>query len=116
MASQAGTLTMPRKEARKWDEAGSAGENARAQLPAVAGAYFREGRKLLAGSPSPDDLHGFRLKTKRLRYTLELFRGCYSSPLEQRLEALRAVQTLLGDLNDCVAAERIASNALPPKS
>jgi CHAD domain-containing protein len=107
---------MPRKQARKWDEAGSAGENARAQLPAAAGAYFREGRKLLAGSPSPDDLHGFRLKTKRLRYTLELFRACYSSPLEQRLEALREVQTLLGDLNDCVAAERIASNALPPKS
>jgi len=100
----------------KWDEAATAGENARAQLPAVAGAYFQAGRKLMAGSPAPEDLHAFRLKTKRLRYTLELFRPCYSSTLEQRIEALREIQTLLGEINDCAAAERVAASVLPAKS
>jgi len=107
---------MPHKRASKWDDAGTVGENVRAQLPAVAGAYFRAGRKLLAGSPAPEDLHGFRLKTKRLRYTLELFRACYNGQLEQRLESLKDIQTLLGDLNDCAAAMRIAAASLPAKS
>jgi CHAD domain-containing protein len=100
----------------KWDEAATAGENARAQLPAIAAGYFRSGRKLLAGSPTSEDLHGFRLKTKRLRYTLELFRACYSTTLEQRLESLREIQTLLGDINDCAAAQRVAAAALSAKS
>jgi CHAD domain-containing protein len=107
---------MANKGSTKWDEAASAGENARAQLPSVAGAYFLEGRKLMEGSPAPKELHGFRLKTKRLRYTLELFRACYSSTLEQRLEALRDIQTLLGDINDCAAALRITAASLPAKS
>jgi CHAD domain-containing protein len=116
MADEAGNLSMAHKRSTKWDEAASAGENARAQLPAVAGAYFQAGRKLLKGSPAPEDLHGFRLKTKRLRYTLELFRTCYSSTLEERLEALREIQTLLGDINDCTTALRVAADVLPARS
>jgi|SRR5581483_701951 len=100
----------------KWDDAGSAGENVRAQLPAVVGAYFKAGRKLLAGSATPAELHAFRLKTKRLRYTLELFRVCYGSTMEQRLDALKDIQTLLGDINDCAAALRITTANLPAKS
>jgi CHAD domain-containing protein len=107
---------MPHKAATKWDDAASSGENARAQLPAVAGAYFKAGRKLLSGSPAPEELHAFRLKTKRLRYTLELFRACYSVGLEQRLDSLKDIQTLLGDINDCAAALRIAAANLPAKS
>jgi CHAD domain-containing protein len=107
---------MAKKGSTKWDEAASAGENARAQLPSVAGRYFLEGRKLLAGSPDAKELHAFRLKTKRLRYTLELFRACYSATLEQRLESLKDIQTLLGDINDCAAAGRVAAAALPAKS
>jgi CHAD domain-containing protein len=107
---------MANKRSMKWDEAASAGENARAQLAALAGAYFMAGRALMEGSRSPEELHGFRLKTKRLRYTLELFRACYSPTLEQRLEALREIQTVLGEINDCAAALRLASASLPAKS
>jgi len=107
---------MAKKGSTKWDEVASAGENARAQLPAVAGRYFRDGRKLMKGSPSAEELHAFRLKTKRLRYTLELFRPCYSSTLEQRLEALKYIQTVLGEINDCAAAGRLATASLPAKS
>ena len=107
---------MPHKAGRIWDDTATAGQNARAQLPAVAGNYFQAGRKLLAGSPEPEDLHAFRLKTKRLRYTLELFRPCYSSSMEQRLESLREIQTLLGEINDCMAALRVAGTNLSVKS
>ena len=106
---------MAKKTHILWDETAGVAENARAQLPPVAAAYFRAGRKLTEGSPS-QGLHAFRLKTKRLRYTLELFRTCYGPSLEQRLEALRGVQTLLGLINDCAAALRIAAKSGAPNS
>ena len=90
-----------------WDDRASAGRNARAQLPRVLAAYYQEGRKLLRSAPSAEDLHAFRLKTKRLRYTLELFRSCYDAGFEQRLSLLRKNQTLLGDINDCEATRRL---------
>ena len=99
-----------------WDERGTAGENARAQLPALAGAYFQAGRKILRAGKAPAELHPFRLKTKRLRYTLELFRGCYGPSFEQRIEALKEIQTLLGEINDCAAALRVARKALAARS
>jgi Flp pilus assembly CpaE family ATPase len=43
------------------------------------------------------------LDTKRLRYTLELFRPCYGPGLEARLQGLQRVQQLLGEVNDAVA-------------
>lgn len=107
---------MAKKRRIHWDEAGSAGENARAQLPSLAGGYFRSGRKLMASTASPEDLHAFRLKTKRLRYTLELFRPCYGSALEQRLDELRVVQTMLGEINDCQAALKIAARSMKARS
>lgn len=99
-----------------WDEGGSAGENARAQLPAIAGAYFKAGRKALRTAKTPPELHAFRLATKRWRYTLELFRACYGPSFEQRVEALKEVQTLLGDINDCAAGKRLAQSSLPGRS
>jgi CHAD domain-containing protein len=109
-------LTVPKKGWIAWDEAASAGENARAHLPAIAGAYFQAGRKLLATSLKPVKMHGFRLETKRLRYTLELFRACYGPSLDQRLESLKDLQTLLGDINDCATALDVVGKALGPRS
>lgn len=86
----------------KWDEGADAGVNARRELPRLAAGYFARARKLLAGNPPPAELHALRLDTKRLRYTFELFRPCYGPGLEARLEALRRVQQLLGELNDSV--------------
>ena len=107
---------MAKKHRIPWDEAGTAGQNARAQLPSLAGQYYRAGRKLMASAATAEDLHALRLKTKRFRYTLELFRPCYGRALEQRLEQLREVQTLLGDVNDCTAALAVAGRSLPARS
>lgn len=82
-------------------------QNARAELPRLAEAYFAAGRKLLARKPSGKALHKFRLETKRFRYTLELFRSCYGPGLDARLARLGDVQTYLGDINDCATALRM---------
>ena len=87
----------------KWDERTDAAANARRELPRLAADYFARARKLLAEDPPPAKLHALRLDTKRLRYTLELFRPCYGPGLEARLQSLRRVQQLLGEVNDSVA-------------
>jgi CHAD domain-containing protein len=76
-------------------------------------AYFAQVRELLAASPPPAELHAVRLATKRLRYTLELFRPCYGQGLEIRLAELQRLQQVLGEINDCAAAERLIEGVIP---
>ena len=90
-----------------WDSSKSARENARLKLPPLAQAYFRAGRALVVTEPSNEVLHRFRIRTKRFRYTLELFRPCYGPWLDRRLEALRRMQDVLGEINDCVATRKL---------
>jgi CHAD domain-containing protein len=100
----------------KWDEAAGAAQNARRELPAVVAEYFAAGRAAVAGKGSPAAWHRLRLRTKRLRYTLELFAGCYGPGLDERLGALHEAQQILGDLNDCAAAGRLIDGLLPHHS
>ena len=99
-----------------WDDRSGAAVNARRELPTLATSYFTRVRALLAGDPSPAKLHRIRLLTKRLRYTLELFRPCYGPGLEARLAALRRIQQLLGEVNDSAAAGRLLSKSMNPTS
>src|SRR5215471_11711984 len=91
----------------KWDESSGAAHNARQHLPALVAAYFAHGREAIGGRATPSELHALRLLTKRLRYTLELFRPCYGPGLRMRLSALRQLQQCLGELNDCATAQRV---------
>ena len=68
---------------------------------------------MLAGNPAPVELHAIRLATKRLRYTLELFRPCYGRGLDARIRSLQQLQQTLGEVNDCAAAERLIVNLVP---
>lgn len=88
----------------RWNERRGARENARRKLPDYVSSYFAFVRDVLAKDPPPGELHQLRLATKRLRYTLELFRPYYGRGLEERLEMLRTMQQRLGDVNDAVAA------------
>jgi CHAD domain-containing protein len=97
----------------KWDERAGAAENARRRLPALVAGYFSTVRKFLAEERPGEELHDLRLETKRLRYTLELFRPCYGPGLESRLAALRRLQTSLGEVNDCAVTERLVSSLMP---
>jgi CHAD domain-containing protein len=87
----------------------SAAENARVVLPKLAHKYFEAGRKAIEGKRPPDELHGFRLKTKRFRYTVELFRPLYGPNLDRYLKALRELQGALGKVSDYQAIQRVLS-------
>src|SRR5688572_5291063 len=54
-----------------------------------------------------EEMHTFRLQTKRFRYTLEVFSDAYGPALESRIASLRKLQTLLGDINDCVVTSSL---------
>ena len=83
-----------------WDKARTAPDNARAELPKLTAAYFEEGRKAAHSRLSPAELHRFRLKTKRFRYTLEMFSSLYGPAIERCLSRLREVQNHLGSISD----------------
>ena len=96
----------------EWAAGAEAAENARTRLPKLIASYFAEGRKLLQDNPPPAELHALRLATKKVRYTLELFKSCYDAGLEERISALKSLQQMLGEINDTVAGERTIEAAL----
>ena len=102
---------MSKRKRAAWEPGVEAAPNARRELPKLAAEYFAEVREALAENPTPAELHRVRLATKRLRYTLELFRPCYGRGLDIRIAALRAVQQLLGKVNDCVAAAKLLARS-----
>ena len=103
---------MSRAQKLKWDEQAGAAANARRELPGMVSAYFFQVRAFLAEEDTPPKLHRLRLASKRLRYTLELFRPCYPAGLEDRLDALKVLQDYLGEVNDAVASAKLLRGAL----
>jgi|YelNatPaOPRAMG01_1025707.scaffolds.fasta_scaffold01729_15 CHAD domain-containing protein len=90
----------------KWDETAGVEVNARARLPKLLARFYAAGREVLAHE-DPDTLHQFRLRGKRVRYSLELFRPVYGPGLEKLLKKLRGAQTALGEINDCATARAL---------
>ena len=100
-----------------WNPRAAPAANARRELPRLTAEFFAQVRAALAARPSPEQLHRVRLAAKRLRYTLELFRPCYGPALESRIERLRSLQQVLGEINDCAATRRLldAAKPIPPQ-
>ena len=98
---------MPRIE---WQRGASAEANAAAQLPGAAAVFFERA----AESISSGSLHELRLRIKRFRYTLELFRDCYGPGIGTRIEVLRRVQQLLGEMTDCATVAGMLSPGESP--
>jgi CHAD domain-containing protein len=109
-------MTVPAQLKIEWNENADAVENARTRLPKLVADYFSLGRELLAGNPAPPELHALRLASKKLRYTLELFKSCYGPGLTARIDALKSLQQMLGEINDTVAAERTLGQVLVAKT
>ncbi|HVT95744.1 MAG TPA: CHAD domain-containing protein [Bryobacteraceae bacterium] len=96
-----GGIRMQSTETRElWDPEAGAAENAHAVLPGLASQYFSAGRKAVREKASHRKLHRFRLKTKRFRYTLELFHEFYDASFDVRLCRIREIQTRLGKMSD----------------
>jgi CHAD domain-containing protein len=81
----------------------------------MSSEFFAQVRASLAGRPTPGQLHRVRLAAKKIRYTLELFRPCYGQVLEQRIEDLRNLQNVLGDVNDCAVTRKLLKNIPNPR-
>ena len=93
----------------KWDDTLPVAQNARERLPRLLEKFYAAGREVLAHE-DPTTLHQFRLRGKRVRYTLEMFRPIYGPGLERLLKALRGAQNALGEINDCATARQIVSH------
>jgi CHAD domain-containing protein len=79
----------------------TAAEAAQRLLPAMTEKLFRTGRDAVRPDYSQRKMHEFRLKTKHVRYTLEIFEPVYGSKTKPMLEALKGLQEKLGAINDC---------------
>ena len=99
-----------KKKKKLWKGKQTLGENLRRRLPELARDYFAAGRVALAPGTTWDEMHQFRLATKRFRYTLESFRDAYGPGLQSRIEKLRGVQTFLGDINDLVVTSSMIAD------
>lgn len=97
-----------------WMPDRSCAANASAILPELAAHYFRQGRAACTEGTAPEELHSFRLASKRLRYCLELFSEQYGPSLAARLEALREIQRQLGALSDYDSTTRLLHSAEAP--
>ena len=95
----------------RWSVKKNAAQNAARELPALVEEVFRAARKVARPDSPKKPLHQFRLVVKRFRYTLELFRPCYGPALKRRLDALRALQDFLGEINDCETTLAMLKNA-----
>lgn len=79
----------------------SKAENARRLLPRMIEELFRAGNRAARAGASHETMHQFRLKTKRMRYTLELFEPVYGAKTEHLMDWLKGLQEKLGAINDC---------------
>lgn len=93
----------------KWNTSRTARENASAKLPKLAEKYFAAGRKAARAQQTPKQLHQFRIRTKRFRYALELFRPIYGPTMDRHLKALRGIQDALGKVNDYQSMEELVT-------
>ena len=86
-----------------WDPTRTSSENAAVVLPSLTQKFFNRGLKLIQVKTPDKKLHDFRLRAKRFRYTLELFKPCYGPTLDKHITAVRRLQDHLGTMNDCAA-------------
>jgi len=72
---------------------------------------LRDGRSISRESPDAE-LHALRIDGKRLRYLFEFFREIYGKSLNPFITPLKALQDVLGELQDArVATEQLRQHA-----
>ncbi len=76
-------------------------------LAGLAKGYFRAGKRAAREKAPTEELHRFRIAAKNLRYTLDLFEPAYGDAIGGPVEELKAVQTVLGAINDCAVVREM---------
>jgi CHAD domain-containing protein len=85
-------------------------ETASRILPQIAADFVERGSAAAQSKVSLEKLHAFRIASKKFRYTLELFAPLYGSSLNSWLESIKGIQTVLGDINDCVTVSQMLAD------
>lgn len=83
-------------------------------LPGMLKTYLRRGSRAARGSASPKQLHRFRIATKEIRYTLDIFASLYGDAIGDFSEKLKKLQTDLGAIHDCTATSSLVEDAKSP--
>jgi CHAD domain-containing protein len=75
----------------------------------MATEFLTLGKKAAGQEISAQEVHKFRIASKKFRYTLELVEPFYGDALNPWLERVKEVQSVLGDANDCETVRRMVS-------
>lgn len=78
--------------------------SAKRTLAPLVRDFLEAGAVALKPDSTPEEMHRFRLLSKRLRYTLEIFQPVLGSECQQAIGVIRELQEYLGAVNDCVAS------------
>ncbi len=73
------------------------------RVPRLLKRLIKDGER----AESPADLHHLRIDGKKLRYSLELLQPVYNGRLNEAIENVTAMQSLLGGVNDCRAVREL---------
>lgn len=93
-----------------WLQVTGAGRVEEVRLQRTTRKFIRLGGKAV-GSRSPTALHRFRIAAKHYRYTLELLAPILGRPRAARhLSVMKAVQSRLGNVNDCETVRALAAD------
>jgi CHAD domain-containing protein len=84
-------------------------------LPRLARAYLDSGELAARSGSTWEQMHRFRLVSKQFRYSLEIFGEFYGEGIEERINALRRVQNVLGEGNDCETTAALGPVASLPE-
>jgi CHAD domain-containing protein len=91
------------RAARKGQDAKRGDDVTRELLASLAVEFFNAGAEAATDDSDPEALHNFRIRTKKFRYSLELFSPLYDSDLARRITTIRKLQTRLGEINDFIS-------------
>lgn len=90
---------------RRWLAVKDSNGAAAPAVPDLSPEFRKTGAAAARGGAPYRQMHQFRLLVKKIRYANEILGGP-----ESRVEALRALQDLLGEINDCVATGELMAD------
>jgi CHAD domain-containing protein len=92
----------------------AASDAARDILPDMLKDYIRRGRHAAREDTPEKELHRFRIATKEMRYTLDLFAPLYGGGIGEIVGGLKKLQTHLGSIHDCAVTRGLVDDAQSP--
>ena len=84
-------------------------ETARQILPGMLKRFIKSGNAAANEKAGAEELHAFRIASKKFRYSLEIFAPLYGPQCQNSLTKLKQIQDLLGENNDWATVERMVS-------